>query len=285
LVSDFFFEGLLRGKTAIITGAGRGIGKAIALELSKIGANTALVDVNRVQSVHQQYRSLYVGGYDDALKLSEEIRALGHEAVAIECDVTKRDQVATMVRQAIERFGKVDILVNNAGAVTIAPIGELKEDEWDYVMSVNAKGTFLCCKEVAPHMIRQKSGRIVNISSVSGLKGYSGQSHYGSSKFAVIGLTQVLALELAPHNITVNAVCPGIVGTQMWTLLSTVWKRATETPDEFFQRAVRRLVPLGRAQRAEDIARAVAFLAAMDDITGAAIPVSGGLEIQSPALD
>jgi meso-butanediol dehydrogenase/(S,S)-butanediol dehydrogenase/diacetyl reductase len=183
-----------------------------------------------------------------------------------------------MVEATLKEFGSVDILVNNAGVITYANVVDLYETEWDSVMNVNAKGVFLCCKAVAPHMIRNRSGKIVNISSESGKTGERGLAHYCASKFAVIGFTQSLALELAPYNINVNAVCPGMVYTKMWEYLTKTQDTKTSSEDAFKQ-AVRDLMPLTRPQTPEDIASAVLFLCLSDNITGESINVTGGHEM------
>jgi meso-butanediol dehydrogenase/(S,S)-butanediol dehydrogenase/diacetyl reductase len=241
--------------------------------------------VNEVDNPHHQFKSSWIGGFDAAKKTVVVIKRKGSNAAAVECDVTKSGQVSRMVKTVLKDFGRIDILVNNAGVLTMAPIADLKEEEWDYVLASNAKGTFLCCREVIPSMMRQKYGRIINISSTSGLKGYTGQGHYCASKFAIIGLTETLALELAPHHITANVVCPGIVASQMWKMITGLMKTSDESPDEYFQRAVDTFIPVGRPQSPEDIGRTVVFVAAMENITGAAIPVCGGIHINSPAFE
>jgi meso-butanediol dehydrogenase/(S,S)-butanediol dehydrogenase/diacetyl reductase len=268
----------LDNKTAIVTGAGRGIGRAIAVRLAKEGANIVAVDVERLQSASNQYQESYLKGHQAALKLVGEIQSMGCRAIAVNADVTKSAEVGHMVEEALREFGRVDILVNNAGVVTRANVVDLSEDQWDLVMDVNAKGVFLCCKAVVPHMIRNRSGKIVNISSESGKSGEKGLAHYCASKFAVIGFTQSLALELAPYSINVNAVCPGMVYTRMWEYLTEF--EDTKMPLEgAFEQLVREIVPLGRSQTPEDVADAVLFLCLSDNITGESINVSGGHEM------
>ncbi|WP_455364950.1 SDR family NAD(P)-dependent oxidoreductase [[Eubacterium] cellulosolvens] len=279
MIDNIFRKDLLKGEVAIITGAGRGIGRGIALGLSRLGANIVLVDVNKLEKPHHQYRSLWSGGFDEALKAVKEIR--NNKSIAVECDITKDDQVSSMVKKTIDTFGRIDILVNNAGIVKASDLTDIKEEEWDYGIEVNTKGAFLCCRKVVPYMKKKESGRIINISSVAGFRPYAGMSNYCSSKFAIIGFTQSLALELAPFNITANVICPGIVNTQMWTLLKAEFKKPDEKPEEFFKRYVHSFIPLGRAQTPEDIAATVVFLASMSNITGAIIPVSGGAELTS----
>jgi len=148
---------------------------------------------------------------------AEEIAALGVKSTALQCDVTDSAQVADMVEQTIERLGGLHILINNAGIIIAAPVLAMEEEQWDAVMNVNLKGVFLCCKAVIPHMLDQRLGRIINISSIAGKRGHGGVSAYGCSKAGVISLTQCLAEELGPFNITVNSICPGYLETTMWT--------------------------------------------------------------------
>jgi meso-butanediol dehydrogenase/(S,S)-butanediol dehydrogenase/diacetyl reductase len=281
---SFFSGDLLMNRVAIVTGGGGGIGRGIAMELAGAGSTVVLVDVNEVENPHNQFGSSWTGGYDSALRFAEELKKNGATAEALECDITGEQWVREMVQEVVDRFGRIEILVNNAGALTMAPVIELKEEEWDHVMDLNAKGCFFCCKQVAPVMIAQEFGRIINISSTSGLKGYAGQGHYCASKFAIIGFSQTLALELAPHGITVNVVCPGIISSQMWKFITGLMKNPGETNESYFQKAIDRFIPLRRAQTPEDVGRTVTFVAAMASITGASIPVSGGLHINSPSL-
>jgi len=273
--------GKLDGKVAIVTGAGRGIGRGIALELAKEGADIVVVDADQLTSKYNQYGSTKVGGYKAANKVVGEIKALGRRAIAIECDVTIGDQVNAMVKKALGEFGKIDILVNNAGVITVAPAVELVEEEWDYIMDVNAKGVWLCSKAVVPHMIKQKSGKIINTASIAGKKGYASLSHYCASKFACVGFTQALAMELARHNITVNAICPGIVWTQMWVVLSEAWKKPGKTGKESYPLIVKDLIPQWRDQTPEDMGKLAVYFATMDNVTGQAVNVCGGAEIHA----
>jgi meso-butanediol dehydrogenase/(S,S)-butanediol dehydrogenase/diacetyl reductase len=266
----------LVNKTAIVTGAGRGIGRAIAVALARQGASIVAVDVEALPSSCSQYQDTLLGGYQATLKLVEEVTAMDRRAIAVNADVTKSDQVATMVQKALKEFGRIDILVNNAGVVTSANVIDLTEEQWDLVMNVNAKGVFLCCKAVAPYMIANRSGKIVNISSESGKTGEKGLAHYCASKFATIGFTQSLALELAPYNINVNAVCPGMVYTKMWEYLTKI---EDATSEDRFEKLTRQLIPLGRPQTPDDVANAVLFLCLSDNITGESINVTGGHEM------
>lgn len=254
----------LEGKVALVTGGGRGIGRGIVLALAREGVDVAIGDIR-----HHLARDV-----------ASEVETLGRKSIVISVDVTKGSDVKEMVQRVLEAFGKIDVLVNNAGVIKLSTnVVDISEEDWDTVLDVNLKGVFLCSKTVAPHMIKQRSGKIVNISSIAGKRGGIGQGHYCASKFGVIGLTQTLALELAPFNINVNAVCPGIVETYMWTdvLTPSIAKRNNLSEKEAWQNAIDR-IPLGRPQTPEDIGNLVVFLASDNakNITGQAINVCGG---------
>jgi len=267
--------GRVEGKVAIVTGAAAGMGMAHAMALAREGADVAAADIAREQPL-----SPVRGGTVEALdKLIRDIRALGRRAIAVKCDVSKAAEVEKMVRTVVDEFGKIDILVNNAGVVTIAPFVELTEEEWDWVMAVNLKGTFFCCKYIVPHMIAQKSGKIVNIGSVNGREGMPGFAHYCCSKAGVHMLTDALSLEVAEHNINVNCVAPGTIwGTPMvdWA----VGRAAAEgiDPYEAYLDNCRRMYTFGREQAPDDVANAMLFLVSEEsrNITGYTIYVDGG---------
>lgn len=243
----------LLGKVALVTGASRGIGRDIAIELAKAGANVA---VN------------YAGSEARANEVVQEIQGLGREAFAVQCDVANADSVAEMVKQTIERWGSLDILVNNAGITRDNLIMRMKEDEWDDVINTNLKGVFLCTKAVTRQMMKQKSGRIINISSVVGESGNAGQANYVAAKAGVIGLTKTTAKELAPRGITVNAVAPGFITTDM-----------TDKLTDEIKEGMLKMIPLAKFGEPKDIANAVTFLASDDSryITGQTIHVNGGM--------
>jgi 3-oxoacyl-[acyl-carrier protein] reductase len=243
----------LEGKVALVTGASRGIGREIALELARQGANVA---VN------------YAGSESKANQVVDEIKAIGKEAFVIKCDVSNSDEVAAMVKETVDRFGKLDILVNNAGITKDNLLMRMKEEEWDDVININLKGVFLCTKAVTRQMMKQRVGRIINITSVVGVSGNPGQANYVAAKSGVIGLTKTTAKELASRNITVNAIAPGFITTDMTDKLSD------EVKDEMLKQ-----IPLARLGEPKDIAKMAAFLASDDTsyITGQTLHINGGM--------
>ncbi len=255
---------MLPDKIVIVTGASKGIGRAIALRLAKEKANIVIADVDK----------------DEGEKVAQMIREMGRDCLAVKCDVRNSQEVEEMVEKTMQKFGRIDILVNNAGVSSMAPMVELEEKDWDFNMDINAKGQFLCSRAVAKHMIKQRSGKIINNASLAAKRGALFLGHYSASKFAVLGLTYTMAIELAPYNITVNAVCPGIVETDM---IRREWKWEGDlrgmTPEKV-RKEVLSTIPLGRLAKPEDIAGVVAFLASEDAdyITGQAINITGGME-------
>ncbi|MRX70561.1 3-oxoacyl-[acyl-carrier-protein] reductase [Bacillus lacus] len=244
---------MLNGSVALVTGASRGIGRSIALELAKRGADVA---VN------------YAGSEEKANETVREITALGRRAIAIRCDVSKAEEVQDMVKQTIEHFGKLDIAVNNAGITKDNLLMRMKENEWDDVININLKGVFLVTKAVTRQMMKQRYGRIINIASIVGVSGNPGQANYVAAKAGVIGLTKTSAKELASRNITVNAVAPGFISTDMTEKL----------PPEVKEEMLRQ-IPLARLGEPEDVANLTAFLASGEGsyITGQTFHVDGGM--------
>nr|WP_295972012.1 3-oxoacyl-[acyl-carrier-protein] reductase [uncultured Bacillus sp.] len=243
----------LAGKIALVTGASRGIGREIALELARQGAN---VVVN------------YAGSEKKAHEAVAEIQQMDREAFAVQCDVSNSEAVASMIKETIDHFGRLDILVNNAGITKDNLLMRMKEEEWDQVLNINLKGVFLCTKAVTRQMMKQRSGRIINISSVVGASGNPGQANYVAAKAGVIGLTKTSAKELAARGITVNAVAPGFITTEM-----------TDQLTDDIKQEMLKAIPLAQFGEAKDIANAVAFLASDESryITGQTIHVNGGM--------
>jgi len=269
----------LDGKVALITGGARGIGRGIALALAGAGADIAIAEVDRMPSAAQQYGVADISGYQAAQQTVREIEALGRRAIAVEADVTRWEQVQQMVDQTVARLGPLDILVCNAGVVHVAPVELISEEEWDLTMGVNVKGVFLSCKAALPVLRERLGGCIINVASVAGKNGAAGIAHYCASKFAVVGFTNALAKEVAPLNIRVNAICPGILRTQMWEHLAESLRQPDESRDQAWERAVRTLIPLARPQTPEDIGALAVYLATAPNVTGQAINVDGGMEL------
>ncbi len=244
---------MLTGKVALVTGASRGIGREIAIELAKAGAKVA---VN------------YSGSEAKANEVVDVIKAAGGEAFAIQANVSNADSVDAMVKAVISEFGALDILVNNAGITRDNLLMRMKEEEWDAVINTNLKGVFICTKAVTRQMMKQRKGRIINIASIVGVCGNPGQANYVAAKAGVIGLTKTTAKELASRNITVNAIAPGFITTDM----------TDELPEDVKTEMLKQ-IPLARFGNPADIANVVRFLAAdaSSYITGQTIHVDGGM--------
>lgn len=246
---------MLTGKVALVTGAGRGIGREIALTLAENGAD---VIVN------------YNGSEEKAKEVVHEIEKMGRKAVAVQCTVADFDMCGKMITDMLEEFGHIDILVNNAGITRDNLLIKMTETDFDEVIETNLKGTFNTIKHIYRPFIKQKSGRIINLSSVSGVMGNAGQANYAASKAGIIGLTKSMARELASRNITVNAIAPGYIDTDMTQAMTDSAREATLAQ-----------IPLKRAGSPKDIAETAAFLASdkASYITGQVISVDGGMAI------
>lgn len=266
----------LEGKVALVTGGGTGIGKGVVEMLAENGAKLIIGGIDFIDSDNSQYKSKNIGGLTAAKKLADKLNSKGVEAIAYEADVVNKTQVERMIDHAVKNFGRIDILVHCAGVITSNFVSDLSEEEWDNVITVNTKGTFLVNQAVAKQMKKQGEGKIINIASIAGNKGFAGLAHYCASKHAVIGFTKSLANELIKDNITVNAVCPGIVGTQMWTMLADSFADSGESNKESYKRNVEAMIPQGVPQSVEDMAEAVLFLINSDHVTAQAISVDGG---------
>ncbi|WP_125154179.1 3-oxoacyl-[acyl-carrier-protein] reductase [Clostridium rectalis] len=248
-------KNILKGKTALVTGGSRGIGKSIAIKLAEMGANIVLNYRSNVSAVEE---------------VIDEIKSFGVEAVAIQGDVSNFKESENLVRETFEKFNSLDILVNNAGITADGLLIRMKEVDFDKVIQVNLKGAFNCIRHVAPIMVKQRKGKIINISSVVGITGNAGQANYAAAKAGIIGLTKSAAKELASRNINVNAVAPGFIETDMTKVLS----------DKVRQLALNN-IPLKKFGKGKDIAEVVGFLASdsSEYITGQVINVDGGMVI------
>lgn len=244
---------MLKGKIAVVTGASRGIGRAVALQLASAGAITV---VN------------YNGSKERAMSVKQQIEDMGGQAEIMQCDVADYVSCETFIKEVIHRFGRIDILVNNAGITRDNLLMRMSEEEFDTVIDTNLKGPFHCARFALRQMVRQRSGRIINIASIAGVMGNSGQANYAASKAGVIGLTKSIAREVASRGITCNAVAPGLIETDMTKALSADVKAKYEHQ-----------IPVGRFGTAEDVANAVVFLAsdAASYITGQVVHVDGGM--------
>lgn len=266
----------LRDKIAVVTGGARGIGKGMALALARQGVHVAVADL---YTPSQGTAGYAFSTEQEVGKTVEELRALGVRALGVPVDVTQWGQVEAMVDTVTRQLGPIDILCNNAGVVDTSLVVDTTEAQWDAIMQVNVKGVFLCCKAAAPGMMARRQGRIINTASIAGKRGGPRAAAYCASKFAVVGFTQSFAHEMAPHNVTVNAVCPGILGTAMW-LDHLIDRRAESVEGDrqaTFTQYAASLIPLGRPQTPEDIGEAVVYLARADNVTGIALNVAGGL--------
>ncbi len=241
----------LSGKVAIVTGASRGLGKAIALGLSEAGAKLVVTDVLGVD------------------KVVKDIKRRGRDVLGLKVDVSRKSNVVRMVQRAVKKFGQIDILINNAGILKMSPAEKISEKDWDAVIAVNLKGQFLCAQGVGKQMLKQKSGRIINMSSIAGKMAFSQAASYDASKAGVILLTKDLAVEWGGKGVLVNAICPGVFATKM-----------TEgfLKDSGFLKMVKSRVPLGRYAKPEELVGAAVFLSseASSYINGHALVVDGG---------
>ena len=243
----------LSDRVAIVTGSARGIGKAIALKLAEVGATVVVNDIGEAGSLES---------------IAEEIRAMNRQSLAFIANVSLSPDVDKLVEATISAYGKVDILVNNAGITRDHLVLRMSEEDWDNVLNVNLKSAFLCTKAVLRHMVKQRWGRIISLSSIAGLMGNAGQANYASAKAGIIGFTRTIAKEVASRSITANAIAPGFIDTKM-----------TQQLEEKQRQELMRQIPLGYLGSPRDVAEAVAFLASEEAryITGQVLNVDGGM--------
>ena len=243
----------LSNKVAIVTGSARGIGRTIALKLAEVGATVVVNDIGEVQPLEN---------------LAEEIRAMNRQSLAVIADVSSSAEVTRLVDTAVSAYGSVDILVNNAGITRDQLVMRMSDEDWDKVLTVNLKSAFLCTRTVLRHMVKQRWGRIISISSIAGVVGNAGQANYASAKAGIIGFTKTIAKEVASRGITANAIAPGVIETQM-----------TQQLDEKQRQELKQHIPLGYFGSPQDVAEAVAFLASAEAryITGQVLGVDGGM--------
>lgn len=244
----------LKDKVAVVTGSARGLGKAMILKLANAGASVVITDIN----------------YAACLELQKAIDASGAKAIAVKCDVTKRNEVEALLHISVNEFGKVDILVNNAGITRDALLTKMTDEQWDAVLETNLKSMFLCCQVASQAMIRQGYGRIINVSSIAAEEGNFGQANYSAAKAGAIGMTKTLSKELGKKGITVNAIAPGFILTEM----------SEAIPEKVKEQLISR-IPLGRAGHPNEVADAVLFLASDEAsfINGHVLNINGGMYV------
>jgi len=252
----------LKGRVAIVTGAVGAIGHGICRTLAGEGMRVVVADLSQ----------------DQCDRFADEIKTFGGMAMGVALDVTSRESVGRMVQTVLAAFGQIDVLVNNAGVIVVASLVDHKEKDFDRVLSVNLKGAFLCAQAVVPHMIQNRSGRIINVSSVAAKRPGPLQSAYAASKHGLIGFTQVWCQELGPHNITVNAVCPGFIESAMWKdhLSPALAPVFGVDPSQLVETIAKAYMPLARPQQPQDIGEAVVYFCRADNTSGQALVVDGG---------
>lgn len=255
---------ILEKKVCLIIGGSMGIGKAIAIDFAKRGAIVFIASRN----------------IDKNLEVCREIKKYCNEAYALQLDVLKEENIKQVINDIYLKYGRIDVAVNNAGVSSMKYAIDLTEEDWDFNMDVNAKGVFLCCKHEAKKMLEQQYGKIINTASMAAKRGIPLLSHYAASKYAVVGFSKSLALELAPHNITVNCICPGLVKTEMQEREIQWEAELRKLNYEEIKQGYINMTPLGRLETPEDVAKVVSFLAGPDSdfMTGQAINITGGIE-------
>ncbi|MFG2617195.1 SDR family NAD(P)-dependent oxidoreductase [Streptomyces sp. NPDC048507] len=266
----------LAGQVALVIGGGRGIGAAVAEAFARQGARVVAADTDRLPSAFNHYRSTAVTGHTEARELAARLTAEGLDVTAAEVDATDEDAVRRLYAGIADGPGRLDTVVNAFGVTHVSPVETMELAEFRHVVSGNLDGVFLSSRAALPLLRASGGGSIVNFSSVSGRSGFSKVAHYCAAKFGVIGFTAALAQEVAKENIRVNAVCPGIVRSNMWRYLLSEFVRPGESEDECWER-MRSMVPQREFQTPGDIAGLVLYLASAPRVTGQAISVDGGM--------
>ena len=260
----------LAGKVAMVTGGGAGIGRAIVLAMAREGADALIPDIQPA----------------NAEAVAKEVQDLGRRALVVRTDVTKEAEIEAAIAEGIRAFGQIDILVNNAGVIPSLghPFTRQVEADWDKVFNVNLKSVFFMCKHIAAHFMERRYGKIINISSIAGPLSSQSMPSYSVSKMGVITFTKIVAKDLAPYHVNVNAICPGLLYTDMWKKIGEVMRETNPayaglTPRQMFERRVQEWIPMKREQTPEDIGHAAVFLASDEarNITGQALMVDGGV--------
>ena len=254
-----------KGKTVLVTGGTRGIGRGVVRIFARSGARVA---VNGTKA-------------ELCREAAEEAESLGGRGIAVPGDVSNTYSVQGIFQKVYDELGGLDVLINNAGVIYVVDCVDTTDEQWDRTFDVNCRGVFLCSREASRHMIEQGSGKIVNLSSMLGKTGIARYSHYCASKFAVVGFTQALARELAPHGINVNAVCPGIVDTDMMKEELVVLEKIMDKSEEELRKELLNMIPIGRYETTDDVANLIMFLASEEAsyITGQSINMTGGIEV------
>ena len=259
----------LQGATVVITGGSRGIGRGLAEAFAGQGCNIVNGDLLGISAVAEAWA-----------ETAAAVTALGVTATALDVDVREPAQCDALVAHALNQTGRLDVVCANAGVIGLGLIQDFAPEEFDRIMDINVKGVFLTCKAAIAHFVEQRHGCFVNTASIAGKRGGPRAAAYCASKFAVVGFTQSLAMEMAPHGVRANSICPGYLGTSMW-LNDILGPRmeAGQDPKEAFEKMSRERVPLGRDQTPADIGQAAVYLAQADNVTGIALNVAGGLEV------
>ena len=264
-----------KNRTVLVAGGARGIGSTIAEKFAHLEANVIICDTNYTQSSVNQYQSQHISGFDAAQDLAQKLTLQGAKVTAFEANVCEPEEIDKLLKHIKSNTGRLDVVVNAFGVTHVSKVEDMTLEEFNAIINVNLTGVFIVSKAAIPYMRKNGGGAIINISSISGRRGFATVAHYCAAKYGVIGFTSSLAQEVAEDGICVNAVCPGIVRTNMWHYLLDKFKQPNETREECWQRMLK-MIPQKTAQTPEDIADMVVFLGSARRITGQAFSVDGG---------